>query len=280
MMRDAIEMRPALLYSPRVQLMVRFLQKDPAFIRWAFPYYPDEIAVTPLLGADAVSRIVVASLMNVWATARVIAPDGYLEGATCEEIDRIAGVPQFGAAMQRGGWLEVLVGGVLLPNFCEHNPPVDSPTGRKDSRAEPSNGVMADDGFEEFWQAYPKKTGKGAARRSWRKIRPGKNLTQTILQSVEVHKRSEQWIRDGGRYIPNPATWLNQTRWEDVPDQPVIASTERVAKTLQGQEERRAQAEALRQRSLDAARIREILQNRGRMHQRLIQQRVEDGKHE
>lgn len=25
----------------------------------------------------------------------------------------------------------------------------------------------------------------------------------------------EQWQRDGGQYIPHPATWLNQGRWKD-----------------------------------------------------------------
>jgi hypothetical protein len=30
-----------------------------------------------------------------------------------------------------------------------------------------------------------------------------------------VHVASEQWRRDDGRFIPHPATWLNQRRWED-----------------------------------------------------------------
>ena len=36
-------------------------------------------------------------------------------------------------------------------------------------------------------------------------------------QSAEVNaqKLSRQWQKDGGQYIPNPATWLNQGRWED-----------------------------------------------------------------
>jgi hypothetical protein len=28
---------------------------------------------------------------------------------------------------------------------------------------------------------------------------------------------SEQWCRDRGQYIPNPATYLNQHRWLDEP---------------------------------------------------------------
>ena len=38
---------------------------------------------------------------------------------------------------------------------------------------------------------------------------------QTLLDAVEAQKRSPQWTRDGGQFIPYPATWLNQRRWED-----------------------------------------------------------------
>lgn len=70
-------------------------------------------------------------------------------------------------------------------------------------------------GFPEFWAAYPKKTGKGAAEKSWRKIRPSVELTDRIMASLAAHARSRQWQEEGGRFIPNPATWLNQRRWED-----------------------------------------------------------------
>lgn len=73
-------------------------------------------------------------------------------------------------------------------------------------------------GFAEFWVAYPRKVGKGAAERSWDKIRPNAELTRTILESVAAHRRTDQWRKDGGQYIPLPATWLNQRRWEDEPE--------------------------------------------------------------
>lgn len=73
------------------------------------------------------------------------------------------------------------------------------------------------DGFEEFWKIYPKKTGKQAALKSWSKLKPDKELTQRIIKAVEYQKTWEQWNRDGGQYIPNPSTWLNQGRWDDEP---------------------------------------------------------------
>ena len=38
---------------------------------------------------------------------------------------------------------------------------------------------------------------------------------ETLLTAIDRQKRGDQWSRDNGRYIPNPATWLNQGRWED-----------------------------------------------------------------
>ena len=88
--------------------------------------------------------------------------------------------------------------------------------------------VAVDDGFDSFWAAYPKKVGKGAARKAWRKLKPSGD----ILRAVERQKRSKQWLRESGRYIPNPATWLNQERWDDEPDPDVPYLSDRTIKLL------------------------------------------------
>ncbi|MBO5863513.1 MAG: hypothetical protein J6Q59_04510 [Paludibacteraceae bacterium] len=69
--------------------------------------------------------------------------------------------------------------------------------------------------FSEFWAEYPKKVGKKAAQTTWKRLRPDAELFEHIMQAVTAAKVSEQWNREGGRYIPNPATWLNQGRWDD-----------------------------------------------------------------
>lgn len=73
--------------------------------------------------------------------------------------------------------------------------------------------------FERFWKAYPKKTGKGKARESFAKYNPDDELTEKMISAVEAAKRTRQWQRDNGQYIPMPATWLNQQRWEDEPEE-------------------------------------------------------------
>ena len=66
--------------------------------------------------------------------------------------------------------------------------------------------------FDAFWKAYPKKTGKEAARKSFARAKAD---IGTMLSALEVQKQSEQWTKNNGQFIPNPTTWLNQGRWED-----------------------------------------------------------------
>ena len=67
-------------------------------------------------------------------------------------------------------------------------------------------------GFEEFWEAYPKKVGKGEAVKKWAKLKPP---LEKVLSTLEWQKASDQWSKDNGQFIPNPTTWINQCRWED-----------------------------------------------------------------
>lgn len=71
--------------------------------------------------------------------------------------------------------------------------------------------------FEVFWKAYPKKIGKGYAKRIFLKIKPNESLLKVMVDKIEIFKESDQWQKDGGQFIPHPATWLNQGRWEDEP---------------------------------------------------------------
>jgi hypothetical protein len=68
------------------------------------------------------------------------------------------------------------------------------------------------DDFDMFWMTYPKKVGKEAARKAWVKSNP--NLT-IVLNTLSWQKESNQWFVNNGKFIPNPATWINQHRWDD-----------------------------------------------------------------
>lgn len=72
-----------------------------------------------------------------------------------------------------------------------------------------------DDGFAQFWSIYPRKVGKLAAVKAWNRIKGRSELLPKILAALKRQKGSDDWSRENGRFIPNPATWLNQGRWED-----------------------------------------------------------------
>ena len=66
--------------------------------------------------------------------------------------------------------------------------------------------------FNEFWSAYPRKIAKADAERAWDKIRPD---IQTVLTALEWQCKTEDWTKEGVKYIPFPATYLNSRRYED-----------------------------------------------------------------
>lgn len=83
----------------------------------------------------------------------------------------------------------------------------------KDKGGKPPNPLC--DGFNRFWQQYPKKVAKADAIKAWNKIKPDEELTETIIYAVTKWAASPNWTKDNGQFIPNPATFLNGRRWED-----------------------------------------------------------------
>jgi hypothetical protein len=80
----------------------------------------------------------------------------------------------------------------------------------------PQGGRVCEDAlFEQFWQAYPRKTAKLAAQRAFGKLSPDAGMLAGMLEALERQKASADWQREGGRFIPYPARWLSGRRWED-----------------------------------------------------------------
>ena len=78
-----------------------------------------------------------------------------------------------------------------------------------------SSSSVVDDGFERFWKAYPKKRGKAEAKKAWAKLPSGVSV-DAICGHLEARIKTDwDWIKDGGQFIPNPSTFLNQHRFED-----------------------------------------------------------------
>ena len=69
--------------------------------------------------------------------------------------------------------------------------------------------------FSRFWEAYPRHEAKEAAREAFTKLGVDEGLLETMITAIGKWKKTNQWKDEGGRYIPNPANWLRQRRWED-----------------------------------------------------------------
>lgn len=85
------------------------------------------------------------------------------------------------------------------------------------TKAESRKSKDYTDNFLKFWEAYPRKEGKGKAFNEFDRIKVNDSLLAEMLQAIEVQKLSDQWKKDKGQYIPHPSTWLYQRRWEDQP---------------------------------------------------------------
>ena len=104
---------------------------------------------------------------------------------------------------------EHLITSVTLDIKCDQDK--DNKTIDQDKDKKKRADAKTDD-FDAFWAVYPRKVGKGDAKKAFAKV---KAPVSVLISAVNTQKQSQQWLKDNGQYIPNPATWLNQGRWED-----------------------------------------------------------------
>jgi hypothetical protein len=69
--------------------------------------------------------------------------------------------------------------------------------------------------FDEFWSNYPRKIGRFKAEQKWKRLTCAEQ--EDALHGLKLWKKTDQWNRDGGEFIPYGSTFLNQRRWEDEP---------------------------------------------------------------
>lgn len=73
----------------------------------------------------------------------------------------------------------------------------------------------AQGGFDAFWNAYPRHTGQREARDAYEEVCHDGDTASKIIEAVNRQKRTDEWRRDGGRFVPAPAKWLIGRRWND-----------------------------------------------------------------
>ena len=69
--------------------------------------------------------------------------------------------------------------------------------------------------FERWYVEYPKKVSRGEAEKAWRALDPSDALTEEMIEAADIQKSWKQWRKDGGQFIPNPASWIRAKGWLD-----------------------------------------------------------------
>ena len=76
------------------------------------------------------------------------------------------------------------------------------------------NRKQPDERFAEFWKRYPRKVAKSEAEKAWMSAHINGEFQQ-LLDALDAQKRTEQWAKDGGQFVPYASTWIRQRRWMD-----------------------------------------------------------------
>ncbi|MDR5802151.1 hypothetical protein [Caballeronia sp. LZ001] len=102
---------------------------------------------------------------------------------------------------------------------CARENPIEKESRKeieKEIEKKPSR-IEKEEAFSIFWKNYPRKDSKVPAQKAFEKVVVSEDMLQTVMAGLDKFKVCEQWVRDGGKFIPFASTWLNQRRWEDDP---------------------------------------------------------------
>jgi hypothetical protein len=73
--------------------------------------------------------------------------------------------------------------------------------------------------FDKFYALYPRKQGRRAAEKSWQRL--SSQEQQDAYDALSNHIEYWKLKQTEKDFIPHPATWINQGRWEDELDMEV-----------------------------------------------------------
>lgn len=101
-------------------------------------------------------------------------------------------------------------------------PPGDEPEQRKRKRDDIPDEYPYD--FEEFWKVYPRRTGKAAAFRAWRKLNLAQKRRAYVALKKQLSALKAQIRGPNENFCPHPSTWLHEGRFDDETEQPSTQS--------------------------------------------------------
>lgn len=120
---DWIKMRSNLNTHPKVARMARAIETCREAGKSLSTGFNG--ALCEIVTRDVTRDVTLASLFRVWSAANEHTSDGVWHGINLDELDHIAGVPNFGQMMAEVGWavFDEVADTVTFPNFLEYNAP-------------------------------------------------------------------------------------------------------------------------------------------------------------
>jgi hypothetical protein len=138
-------------------------------------------------------RVLDGDLLKGWGNRQVAREDGSAERAKAwREAQK--------AASER------------TPNATERK---RTPDKDKDKDKDKEKKKDTPSAFDVFWNAYPKKEAKKDAAAVFAKLDPDSELLAKMLAAIAAKRQSHDWTKDGGKFVPLPATWIRAERWND-----------------------------------------------------------------
>jgi hypothetical protein len=210
-------------------------------MRMDLPEDPAVYRLARITGLDRLS--VVGRLYAFWSWADKHAVDGRVDGASTLDLDDVVKFSGFAEAMAEVHWLEIGADYLSIPKHDRHNgesakerslknarqarwrdksggsvddepstaastPASTSPSTREEKRRE-------EELFVRFYDAYPRKVGKDAARKAFAKRKVDEALLASMIAAIKAQGLREKCAKGESQFVPHPSTWLNEGRWLD-----------------------------------------------------------------
>lgn len=230
------------------------------WIKWVkgLPEKPEIITMAHMLNMSR--REVAACCMIVWEWVDSNSSDGcYAPSVTKAFLDERIRVTGFADAMEKTGWLKVEKNGLIFPNGDRHNgqtakrraltnrrmskmrdaasvTKASPDKSRVDKSNKPPISPLVE--AEQIYSAYPRKQGRGAALKAIAAAAKKKPADYLLERTKAYAEAVAKWPSADREFIPHPATWFNQERYEDDPSTWERGKRQRLldAKTWQSQE--------------------------------------------
>lgn len=93
------------------------------------------------------------------------------------------------------------------------------------------------EGFAEFYAAYPRKESRKLAAKAFANVTAP---LPVLLAALAWQRNRETWTKEGGKYVPLPASWLNGEKWKDERPAPQPGDTPAWYETKAGVERKAA----------------------------------------